>query len=534
MTKISLLIIFASLLWSSTMFKSGWIYSYGMGFWGANGHDGIWHIALANNFVNFNFTNPVFAGENIANYHVGFDLFLAFLNRLTFIPIPNLYFQILPIIFAILIGYLVYKFVLLWTGSFRSALFSVIYSYFGGSMAWMIGKGESAFWSAESISTLINPPFALSLIILLGGLIFLLKKNYVPATLFFGLLIFVKVYAGLLILVSLGVVGFYNFVIKRNFTFLKIFFAAFILSLIFYLPFNKISTSLIEFQPFWFLETMMGYSDRLGWQRFYSAITTYKMGDIYFKEIAAYGLAFVIFIIGNFWTRLIFIKDLFKKLDSVKVIMLTTIFTAVMIPMFFVQRGTPWNTIQFIYYSLFFSGILAGISIKKFNTWTLALIFLLTIPTTLITLKDVYLPNRPPAKLSNEEIEALKFLRNEAGGIVLTYPYDADKAKEAIVNPPRPLYLYESTAYVSAFSQKQVFLEDEVNLNITGYDWKRRREAVLDWIKESDSKKAKKFLKDNNIKYVYLIKPQRAFLGEEQLGLVKIFENEQTIIYKYE
>jgi len=226
---------------------------------------------------------------------------------------------------------------------------------------------------------------------------------------------------------------------------------------------------------------------------------------------------------------------LFKRLDEVKIFLLIVVLGGIIIPTFFVQSGTPWNTIQFMYYSLFFSGILAGISLTQYIKYYIPYILvLLTVPTSYITLRDVYIPSRPPAKLSNYEFEGLSFLKSQSDGIVLTYPYDENKAKEAINNPPRPLYLYESTAYVSAYSQKTVFLEDEVNLNITGYDWKNRREVVLAWLKEKDEEKARYFLKDNNIKYIYWVKPQRALLGDKQLGLVKIFENEECIIFKYE
>ncbi|MEK7112139.1 MAG: hypothetical protein AAB875_02315, partial [Patescibacteria group bacterium] len=154
----------------------------------------------------------------------------------------------------------------------------------------------------------------------------------------------------------------------------------------------------------------------------------------------------------------------------IEVFFIVVIVSGGLIPMFFLQAGTPWNTIQFFYYSLFFSGILAGIvlgeSAKRVPSIAV-FIFLLTIPTTIGTLSH-YLPSRPPAKISKEELKALNFLAKEPTGVVLTYPFDALKAKEAEVNPPRPLYLYESTAYVSAFTKKPVYLEDEVNLDITG------------------------------------------------------------------
>lgn len=531
---IGLLIILGSITWSLTMVKSGWLYDYGYGFWGANGHDGVWHIALANNLARLSLENPVFAGENIKNYHMGFDILLALINRITGISVNALYFQIFPPLFAIAIGLLIYWFITLVTNSKKTALISVFFVYFAGSLGFLVGTGESAFWSQQAISTLINPPFALSLIFILSGLIAMQKKKLILSILFFGVLIQIKVYAGLLVLGGLFVCFLFELISKRQTLISKTFLGTLTLSLLLFLPFNKNPQGLIHWQPFWFLETMMSYSDRLGWSRFYSAMTTYKIGHVWFKGILAYGVAFLVFIIGNFWTRLIFLKDIFKKLDTIKVFMLSIIFAGVVIPLFFVQSGTPWNTIQFMYYSLFFSGLLTCITLGSMTTNKSLIIFfiLLTIPTTYMTLKDVYIPNRPPAKLSNYEIEALNYLKSLPSGIVLTYPYDADKAKEAVSNPPRPLYLYESTAYVSAYANKTVFLGDEVNLNIMGYDWKGRREDVIDWYKQADQKSAREFLDKNNISYIYWVKPQRALLGESQLGLVEIFNNKEVIIYK--
>jgi hypothetical protein len=515
------------------MVKSGWVHGYGLGFWGANGHDGIWHIALSNNLSQLNFDNPVFSGFGLQNYHIGFDLLLALLNKLTLIPTTYLYFQLLPPVFAIIIGYLTYLFVFGWTKSKSSSLWSVFFVYFGGSMSWIFSMGESAFWSQQSISTLINPPFASSLIFMLLGLISLQRRKVLFSIIFFGLLVQVKVYAGLLVLGGLFVASLYQIFTKQDLYFSKIFLGSLLISLIIFLPFNLKPQSLIRWQPFWFLETMMSYTDRIGWQRFYSAMMTYKMGDIWGKGVLAYCVAFFIFIIGNFWTRLFFVKDIFKKIDAFKIMFLSIIFAGILIPTFFVQSGTPWNTIQFIYYSLFFGSILAGITVSKLGALGLVLVILLTIPTTYLTLKDVYIPSRPPAMLPTDEFEALKFLKLQPRGVVLTFPFDSDKAKEAVNNPPRPLYLYESTAYVSAFSMKQVFLEDEVNLNILGYDWQGRRELAWSWYLESDQKVAREFLDRYNVKYVYWVKPQRALLGESQLDLERIFENNTVIIYRY-
>lgn len=549
-----LLILVGSFTWSLTMVKSGLHYPFGLGFWGANGHDGVWHIALAESLSRGMFENPVFSNFKIQNYHIGFDLALGFLAKITNLTVINLYFQILPPILAILIGVLTYKFVKEWTNSDGSAFWSVFFVYFGGSLGFLIGKGESAFWSQQSISTLINPPFALSLILILLGLSALIKyeklkskRSLILSILFFGVLSSIKIYAALLTLLGLFLICVYRYVKNKDKSFFVILIGVFVLSLAFYLPLNKSSQSMVIWQPFWFLETMMGTSDRLGWDRFYSAMSTYKSGHVWLKFISAYSVAFAIFWIGNMGTRIINGFIVLKwsknhdKFSWVNLFVVSVILAGGMVPLLFLQKGTPWNTIQFFYYSLFFSGILAGVSLNEIlklikkpvsRNIILGIILFLTLPTTYLTLNQVYIPSRPPAKVSTEELSALDFLSTQPQGVVLTFPFDSSASKAAEAFPPRPLHLYVSTAYVSAFSRHQVYLEDEVNLDITGYDWRVRRKQIEDWYKESDSLKARAFLKDNNIKYIYWVKGQRALLGEGQLGLSNIYENNSSTVYR--
>ncbi|MBU1066307.1 hypothetical protein KKE60_00700, partial [Patescibacteria group bacterium] len=502
---IKLLIIIGTVTWSLVMIKSGLIYSFGKGFWGPNGHDGVWHIALINHLANGNWQMPVFAGETLRNYHVGYDLLLAILHRITTIPAETLYFQIIPPIIAFLTGFLTYKFVYLWKKSKIQAFWATFFIYFAGSFGWVISLaregqigGESLFWSQQAISTLINPPFALSVVLILLGLIGLLKLKksstiwcLLAISLIFGILAQIKVYAGILSLGGLFIAGLYEFIKRKKTTLIKVFVISSIFAALFFFPLNQNAVGLIVFRPFWFLETMMGLSDRFYWPRFAEAMVNYRLGNIWYKAIPAYFIAFLIFVVGNMGIRIIkaplmvqwFRK--YKKLSFIEIFFAVVIFFGIIFPMFFLQKGTPWNTIQFFYYSLTFSGIFAGV---VFGEWLERkgqrsinilgiIIIILSIPTTVATLKH-YLPSRPPAKISNEELEALSFLSKQSDGIVLTYPFDREAAKQALANPPRPLYLYESTAYVSAFSEKIVYLEDEVNLDITGYDWRGRREKV--------------------------------------------------------
>jgi len=107
---------------------------------------------------------------------------------------------------------------------------------------------------------------------------------------------------------------------------------------------------------------------------------------------------------------------------------------------------------------------------------------------------------------------------------------DCEKALAAQSNPPRPLYLYESTAYVSAFSGKQTYLEDEVNLEITGYDWRKRRKEVEPFFGEN-CKIDVNFFTDKEVSYIYLVK-QNLCKREFETIADKIFENLEVVVFK--
>ena len=561
----SFLILLGTIIWSLTMVKSGIVYDFGAGFWGPNGHDGIWHIALSNSLARGGWEMPIFAGEAIKNYHVGYDLLLAAIHKLTFIPISNLYFQIFPPALAMLIGIFVYKFVYLWKNSKIAAFWATFFVYFSGSFGWLVTlvknrsiDGESLFWAQQSVSTLINPPFALSLVVIFYGLTILVKslrvskkksylnkRNLALVTILFGILVQIKIYASVLVLGGLFIAGLWRLVKRKGNILFKVFSGSLIISMLLFLPLNEGAGSTIVFKPFWFVETMMSFNDRVGWGKFGEAMVNYKLGGVWLKAISAYALAFLIFLIGNMGMRIFSFGYLYKsikgrKLSYLEILIYSVIVGGIIAPMLFVQSGTAWNTIQFFYYSLVFMGILAGISfadlLQKINSTTLhrvvvVFVVALTVPTVIATLRH-YLPKRPPAMVSMNEIEALKFLEEQPDGIVLVLPFGRELAQKLEIDPPRPLYLYESTAYVSAYTGKQSYLEDEVNLEITGYDWRGRREKIGKFFLAQSEEEAGVFLKENNITYFYWNKALYGLIRGDQSLVENIFENTEIVIYK--
>jgi len=531
------------------MFRSGLNYNFGLGFWGPNGHDAIWHLSLINQLkTNIPPQNPIFSGTILSNYHIGFDLLVALISKITFLNTSFLYFQILPIIFALLIGFLSYKLAFILTKDHKTSLFFVILNYFAGSFGWIytlikngaIG-GESLFWSMQSASTLLNPPYALSLIIILIGLILWFKyqkTNSIFKAVLIGLILAllsgIKVYAG--ILIGLALTLFFIFDLLRSKKFSKFnFFVCLSMGFVSILILLSLgvfqSNQLLEYKPFWFIHSMIESVDKFYWPKL--ASFRYNQTNILisiFLEISLIGL----FLVGNLGTRILGIFNLFhQKIKNHFDILIVFIFIiSFTIPLFFVQKGTAWNTIQFFYYFLFFANLyLAKFLSKIFSKSKIftSILIIISCLTSFGTLKD-YFGNPPPSALPQNEINALTFLKNQPYGYVLTYPYDSYLKNS--MSTPVPLYAYETTSYVSAFSQKPTFLEDEMNLDITGFDWKTRRNESVKFFNNNDKYFTRGFLVNNQIKYIYLLNSQSLVINPTDLQIDQIFDQNGVKIYQ--
>lgn len=546
------IIIFSTVFFALTMFRSGLKYQFGLGFWGPNGHDAIWHLSLINQLKQqIPPQNPVFSGSILENYHWGFDFFVALISNLTTINTSFLYFQLLPILFSLLIGFLSFKLAFLITKNNITSIFFVILNYFAGSFGWIytllknhqIG-GESLFWSMQGVSTLLNPPFALSLILILTGLILWYKYHFsnsikmaILIGLIFGLLSGIKVYAGILIGLALSLYWFFNTISSKKFFGFNfvVCLTTGLVSLLILTALGILNgNQLLEFKPFWFINSMIESIDKFYWPKL--ASFRFNQTNVLISIILEI-ILISIFLIGNLGTRFLafftFLSKVIKKnLNNFDKLIAFIFIFSFAIPLLFIQKGTAWNTIQFFYYFLFF----ANFYLAQFfsNLWlrhkifTLFLLFFSCI-TSISTLKD-YFGNPPPSSLPNSEIEALNFLKNQENGFVLTYPYD--KYKKNKIATPIPLYAYETTAYVSAFSHKQTFLEDEMNLSITGFDWQSRRMEEEKFFSSIDPYFTRGFLINNKIKYIYLVNDQSFSLNTFDLQIDEIFQNSQVRIYK--
>jgi hypothetical protein len=537
-----LILIIGTLSQTISLIRSGLVYPFGLGFWGASSHDGLWHIALSTQvFKAFPIPHPTFSGYILQNYHPFFNYLLKLLSTLTFVPLKIFYFQFMPLILGLSIGFFSYRLALKWTKNQKTALLFTFLNYFASSFGWIVTllrsgqiAGESLFWAMQSPSTLINPPYALSLLLILLLLYLLpLDKDPDPKTTFFIVLLsalipITKSYGGLFAFLILG----FWFLQKPSKSRFLTVFASFLLAFLFFLPFNQSSGGLFVFQPFWFVHSLVESLDKLYLPQLAALRLNLSQQAFSWKFpfliILELFLAFL-FLLGNFAFRLLGLKIFFKKTKNFFYLLLFPSLISILLPLLFIQKGTAWNSIQFMYYALFsFNLFLAAFLTKIKKNYLLATLLVLIFIGNAGTYLD-YLGWPPPVKITKEELEAIEFLKKQPDGVVLTPPFQ----KETFEKTPKPLYQTETTAYLTALSEKQSFLADQMNLSISDYPWSQRKTLLDQFFKKQlDVYQSRGLLVNNDISYLYLTPPDSLPYLDSDLGLKKIFSNGNATIYQ--
>ena len=310
-----------------------------------------------------------------------------------------------------------------------------------------------------------------------------------------------------------------------------------VLGTIFFLIYNGHSLSLLRYQPFWFTNSMIESPDRLYLPQLanmrYSLESANRIGP---RLILLQTVTLAIFIIGNFgWRLLGFITSRSKNLSIQIIFNLLALFT-IIIPTLFIQKGTSWNTIQFLYYGLFLTNFTLVIFIysrphllSKFISVVIIIINIFP----LIGSTPQYLGKIPPTAIPPSEIKALNYLSQQPAGTVLTVPYDA-YLKTSITTKPLPLYAYETTGYVSAYSHHSTFLEDEMNLGNSGLNYQPILDDAKKFFRQQNKYQDRGFLVNNQISYIYLTGKQieNNLLNQNDLSLETIYNQDENLIYR--
>ena len=553
-----IVIIIAFLLHMLVIIPSGSYYCYqnkcGLFFWGVHGHDGIWHIALVNSaFNSIPFLIPTYGGALLSGYNILLDYIIFLVSKIGINPL-FIYFKILPLIWFFAFLYIAIIFARKIKNSYIFTLFFLFFIFFGSSFGYLITLFKNGniwqsggLFSMQAIQTLTNLQFAYSLILLLVILLLIMRKTINIKTIYIlSILVFIqfglKFYAGIISGFLVGLyclslflkkkyrIGFCQLISLVLFGLLSIF--------LFYDPISSLqSGSTFIFKPFALVHPIIEdpslfYLKNITNARYY-LIEQNKLSP---RLIIIEAFSLFLFLFFNFGTRILgfiylIFKSIKKKVEEIEVYVFLTILFSVFLTIFFIQKGEWWNTIQFFYYALFLSNIFISkflyelIKKKKIiGIITSLIIIIATIPVNIDILKSfVTFPSQ--YYISKDEINILKKLKDQPQGTVLTQLYD----KKAYYNEktlPASFSLYDDTSYIPAFSGKQVYLSDLMQLRILGIDYRDRLESI----EKGDCG----ILKD--VKYVYYIKKQKTRLFKKCLKawspqLKKIYENKIATLY---
>ncbi len=548
---VTLTILFGSLVWMLTMWQSGQLNSFGLTLFGAHSHDALVHFSLIESFARepLSLANPNLYSHQLQNYHFLYDYFLGLLTWATSISSLDLYFRFVPAVISILVG--LFSAILLRRLKFTTSAISVslLAVYLMGSLGFIPSLisghgpfgGESTFWMTQSVTTLVNPPFALSLTILLGFLILfdrwinaLTLRRTAVLSLLAGLLIQIKAYASILLLISLGLLFLLSLLRspKRTRSLSVILFSSVALTLLFFLPTYNAGSSLFIFSPLWFIKALFAAEDRLFIPYFASAWQNYLLSGNYLKLIFLQSIGLFLYLVGNLGLRLLALPrlaSLIKEKDTAKIIFFITI-VGLIVPLIFIQSGNSWNSIQFSYYSLFFLNLLIGPVIISLlsrcrNLLQLSLLtaafIIFALSTTVGSLRN-YTSFSPSTFIPYPQLRQLDILRRSAPGLVLSPSYQQQRAKPLVT--PKPLFAFDSTSYVTALTGQPVYFADNVNLEISNYDYQEQQTLNQRFFLTDSQIFAKNFLKDTPLNYI-LIDPfsvPKFDLG--QLGFSPIFD----------
>lgn len=530
-------------------------------FYSSHGHDAMWHIALTNELMKgYPIQSPNISESKLINYHFFSDIAPAYFTYYLKLDPLHLYSRLFPLLFSILLGATAFFAAFRISKSYLAGFWSMIIVYFAGSFGYIVTYlkdktigGESIFWASQTQSSIGNPPQIISLIIFLTFLILFqsflrngIKDKYLSLILIIlaGTLVEFKVYGGVILLLSLGLISFWEIITRRNYSTFILTFLSGILSLGIYLPNSAASVGFLIFEPWWYIRTMVVVPDRLNlleWEhRRQTYLSENNLKRVYQLEIQS----FLIFLLGNLGIRSLAIWQIFTNLkhilkDSYFFLLIVLSLLSLILPLLFLQKGVASNTIQFIQYFLLISGIFSAITISKIlnkipsvfgKILISSALLLIMIPTQASLIYSFY--QRPPiTKIDKFDHEALTYIKSNASpnSNILSPGYN--RYLNLKLSTP-PIWGWFDTSYISAMTNTHTYFSDFEQADIMGYPIADRQHFQDQIFKETSPIIFTQELKNKKIDYLYFPKIVPPAVDLTKTDLRKVFENSEYEVWK--
>lgn len=344
---------------------------------GVHDQDGALHISMINELIHrFPPMDPGFAQNRLTAYHFFYNYSASVIAILLRVSPETVHFRIFPILLSILWPWTTF---LIGKRLFRSniaALFIVFFTMFGASFSMFVAwfyhipiSFNSGLGILQPPGSLLNPPYASSVVVLLLGIYALLRfeetkssRWLIPITVCFGIVIGYKVYAGIVGLAGLGV-----YVLLRLKQYhLKIAFtgiAALLIAFSIYWPFTGTSVSFIG-ATLWVPHEIA--RNALPFLRYDNAISEYGRLFDPIRPILLEMKVLAYFIVGNLGLRLFGLVALLYiciKQKEKQVMMLTISAMTIVsfyIPLMYMQSLKPYEISQMFNYTMLLLSLPTG------------------------------------------------------------------------------------------------------------------------------------------------------------------------------
>jgi len=455
-------------------------------------HDAFWHISMVKSaFSAFPFPHPFYAGGTVYGYNYFIDLILFSLTKVGLNPLFA-FFQFLPVCIALFYIIVAIKYVISHYKTKVEINSVIFFLFFGSSLAYLatLYAGKTFFYasmrgfpvvtSIQPSMMFLNLQFALTLPLILLTLLHFKKSVKIISVFWLAILMFMisglKFYGGIVLSLILGgliLIRLYrrDKISLRLLQLMAIFLGDFLAKSLFYssagadgFPFAWAPMAL----PHILLDDPVLFNNH-SWTlaRYY----LYEHGGLRSPRLLALE-SYTVFLLAimNFGTRLIAILSLFiakirRTYTPDDFVFISVIIFTFLMPVFFVQDGGWFNTMQFLYYGVFLASLYAGqvlahlISHKKtLIKWSAYLIILFTLPNSIEQLRYLTAPQN---LIPDSELAALTTL---------------SQAKKGVVYISRPEL---KNAIVPALSGQIAYYLDVDQLMVTHIDYEARRQEMI-------------------------------------------------------
>lgn len=501
------------------------------------GHDVLWHMSVAAEVKRgLPLTYPAMNGVLLTNYHYFTDLTVGLLNLILRIPLVVVYYKILPLIFISLLVWRVYKVTFLLTNNKFTSTIATISTLISSSAAFtiplFIGKADwqsGAFMLSPTYTQLVNPHSVLGFVVFFWGLYFVIlsqkKDKYaslLKASLIFSILFAIKSFYAIPPLVAVSLISLANISFKnKSYKFLLppvYSFAIALLIIITIMRGELFDHKSLEFRPMWLLVKMVENSNRLPLSEFILKrnhfLDTKNIVRVWIQNISL----FFIFIVGNFWIKLLGIYYLLKSQwkTELKVFLLLIISISFTITLFFVPIPDNFNAMQFGRIANILVGWLFGLFIGLHFKKLYAISLLIIVGMTFFLEFSSYSTNSG-LRLSVKEYESYEFIRKETP-LNSIFLVDPEKGNN---NP-----------LITGLGERGTYFDDHKTTQLLGIDYiERDRLQKMFFEGGMENKKSEIFLINNDIDYIYSYKhlPEQRY---NKLNIETVFKNDQVSIVK--